>query len=141
MNNSTPREPIEEPRFHRSDGTEQGNPAVPLPTAHQLLSTELTRIERRLQLTASGGRAQFFDGSDSYDHAVVAIIRLAALFENERSRFGALLDTVTDTERRAIIATRNITAHHGYAVMDDDVFWATICEDVPALIAKIRRQL
>lgn len=103
-----------------------------------MLSDELNRIDDRIRRTAADGRGAFFEGSDSYDRAVVAVIRLAALFEDEESRFGALLTVATKRERTGIAQTRNIAAHRGYAAMNDDQFWETVTTDVPAFIEKIR---
>ena len=108
-----------------------------LPSAREVLTAELNAISVRLARTAADGRDQFFEGSDSYDRAIVATVRLAALFEDER-RFGELLADVTDRERMGIRHTRNIAAHHGYASIDDDTFWETVTVDMPAFIAKLR---
>lgn len=97
--------------------------------------TELAAIERRIERVLASGRAAFSDGSDSYDHASMAIIRLAALFEDER--FHRSLSSVSETERRGIATTRNVVAHHGYRAMDDERFWRTITIDVPALLRRV----
>lgn len=104
-----------------------------------MLADELNRINDRIRRTVADGRNAFFEGSDSYDRAVVAVIRLAALFEDEESRFGELLAVATKRERTGITHTRNIAAHRGYAVMNDDQFWETVTTDVPAFIEKIRK--
>ncbi|MGB3376646.1 MAG: antitoxin [Microbacterium sp.] len=108
-----------------------------VPSAREVLAGELDRISERLSRTEADGKDVFFEGSDSYDRAIVAVIRLAALFEDDR-RFGALLSDVTERERVGIRNTRNITAHHGYASMDDETFWETITVDMPAFVAKLR---
>src|SRR5699024_8174830 len=64
------------------------------PPAEDILDEELTRIERRIDDVITQGRAEFTEGSDSYDRATVAILRLAALFECDE-RFGELLRVVT----------------------------------------------
>lgn len=107
------------------------------PPAREVLADELDRISKRLARTEADGRDDFFEGSDSYDRAVVAVIRLTALFEDER-RFGELLGEVTERERIGIRQTRNIAAHHGYASMDEETFWETATVDMPAFIAKLR---
>jgi len=107
------------------------------PSAREVLADELDRISERLTRTEADGREAFFEGSDSYDRAVVAVIRLAARFEDER-RFGALLGEVTERERMGIRQTRNIAAHHGYASMDEETFWETTTVDMPAFVAKLR---
>lgn len=113
-------------------------PLVSAPSDREALSDELNRIDDRIRRTAADGRNAFFEGSDSYDRAVVAVIRLAALFEDEESQFGELLAVATKRERTGITHTRNIAAHRGYAVMNDDQFWETVTTDVPAFIEKLR---
>ena len=98
---------------------------------------ELRKIELRLDLVSAAGRASFVDGSTSFDHATVAILRLAALLERG-SRFAQFFEAATDDEKRGIATTRNIAAHVGYASMDLDAFWHTMTVDVPVFIAKIR---
>lgn len=99
---------------------------------------ELDRIDLRVRRVIADGRERFHEGSDAYDRASMAVIRLAALFEDD-DRFAGFLSTATDTERRGIVRTRNIAGHRGYAAMDDDTFWETVTVQVPAFIAKIRR--
>ncbi|UJP09228.1 antitoxin [Microbacterium sp. KUDC0406] len=107
------------------------------PSPRDLLSDELDKISSRIRHTTADGRDAFFDGSASYDHAVVAIVRLAALFE-DGARYGELLSAATPRERIGIAHTRNIAAHRGYAAMDDELFWQTVTVDMPAFIAKLR---
>lgn len=126
----------------RRDMSWRLGPAAPLPpsrpSAGEILIEELDRIDVRLCQVLASGREAFVEGSASYDHAIVAVIRLAALFEKEQERFGDLLAGVTQLERNGVTQTRNIAAHHGYAAMDDERFWRTVTVYVPALIAKIR---
>ena len=112
----------------RADGT---------PPAREVLEEELIRIERRIDDVIAQGREAFTEGSDSYDRATVAILRLAALFEHPKS-FGAALTVVTSEERRGIITTRNIAAHSGYGSMNTTVFWSTMTERLPEIIVRIR---
>lgn len=107
------------------------------PAARQALADELGKISERLRRTEAEGRVAFFEGSDSYDRAVVAVVRLAAILEDER-RYGELLAVATARERTGIRHTRNIAAHQGYATMDDDLFWETATVDMPAFIRKLR---
>lgn len=111
-------------------------PSSGAPPLAEVLHHELARIERRLEAVVDEGRRNFFEGSDSYDRATVAVLRLASLFEQEQ--FGAALEVVTTTERRGIITTRNIAAHSGYGAMDVEIFWRTVTERLPETIARIR---
>lgn len=111
------------------------------PTPRELLERELVRVDARISWILSEGRTAFSDDSLAYDVAVVAIVRLAALFEDEKDRYGELLSSVTVAERRGVIVTRNIAAHHGYDAMDVEEFWVTMTRDVPTLIGKIRQAL
>lgn len=111
--------------------------ASDVPPAVDVLDEELTRIERRIDDVITQGRAEFTEGSDSYDRATVAILRLAALFESDE-RFGELLRVVTLEERRGIITTRNIAAHSGCGAMNTEIFWRTVTERLPEVIARIR---
>ncbi|MBX3193932.1 MAG: antitoxin [Microbacteriaceae bacterium] len=97
---------------------------------------ELDSIEGRIERVVARGQDAFSDGSDSYDHASMAIIRLAAIFEDDR--FEAFLTPVPESARRGIATTRNLVAHHGYRAMDDERFWLTITVHVPDLLDRIR---
>lgn len=112
-------------------------PDAGAPPALEVLREELVRIERRIDDVITQGREEFTEGSDSYDRATVAILRLAALFEDEK-RFAALLSVVTLDERRGITTTRNIAAHSGYGAMNTGIFWFTVTERLPEVIARIR---
>lgn len=122
----------------KQQATPAGPPPTPAPTPHQLLADELNKVERRIRKVIKAGRANFHDGSSAYDTATVAASRLAALFETG-SPVAALLESVSDADRQGLSKTRNISAHHGYDEMDDDVFWDTVTERMPTLIAAIRR--
>lgn len=65
------------------------------PTPRELLERELGRVDARIRWILSKGRAAFSDDSLAYDVAVVAIVRLAALFEDQKDRYGELLSSVT----------------------------------------------
>lgn len=95
------------------------------------------RIERRIDDVIAQGREEFAEGTDSYDRAIVAVLRLAALFEDS-TRCSDLLDVVTLDERRGITTTRNIAAHSGYGAMNTEIFWHTVTERLPGVITRIR---
>lgn len=97
---------------------------------------ELDLIDSRVLRVIEAGRADFFDGSASYDAASMAIVRLRALLDVKR--FETFLGALTEDERRAINATRVVTAHAHYAVMDDEEFWSTVTRDVPDVLARLR---
>lgn len=118
----------------RSSAPDEGAPAVA-----EVLQRELVRIERRIDDVVSRGREAFVVDSDSYDRATVAVIRLAALFEDDR-RFAPYLRVATLEERRGITTTRNIAAHSGYGAMNTEVFWQTVTERLPDVIARIRAE-
>lgn len=102
-----------------------------------MLKDELVRIERRLEDVIAQGRDAFSEGSDSYDRATVAVLRLASLFEDEK-RFAPFVSVVTTEERRGIVTTRNIAAHSGYGAMNTEIFWRTVTERLPEVIGRIR---
>lgn len=97
----------------------------------------LVRIQRRIDDVIHQGREGFTEGSDSYDRATVAVLRLAALFE-EPGKYGPHLTVVTLDEQRGIITTRDIAAHSGYGAMNTDIFWRTVTERLPEVIDRIR---
>lgn len=99
----------------RTRATDEG-----APVAADVLLDELSRIERRVDAVIAQGRDAFLEGSESYDRATVAVLRLAALFEEEK-RFSEFLSVVTTEERRGITTTRNIAAHRGYGAMNAEV--------------------
>lgn len=100
------------------------------------LQDELRRIERRLEERVLGSdRAVFHDGSDSYDAASMAVVRLHGVLE--RREYAFLLDAVTDTEVRAISTIRNIVSRGGYRSMDDEGFWETATMQLPELVARL----
>lgn len=101
----------------------------------QNLRDELVRLRRRCDLVAASERAEFTEGAVQYDVASMIVIRLAALFD--RSEAAALAALLTDDERIAIRATRNIAAHAGYAGMNDDLFWTAVTTRIPTLIDRL----
>src|SRR5699024_2184368 len=48
------------------------------------------------------------------------------------------LRVVTLEERRGIITTRNIAAQSGCGAMNTEIFWRTVTERLPEVIARIR---
>ena len=96
---------------------------------------ELTRILNRAESVASSERNEFFDGAASYDIASMVIIRLASL--TERSEFGSWAQALTRDELAAIRTIRNIAAHAGYAVMQDELFWEAVTVRVPEIIERL----
>ncbi|MDN5655133.1 MAG: DUF86 domain-containing protein [Kocuria sp.] len=108
------------------------------PTALEVLHDELGRIERRIDDVILQGRDSFREGSDSYDRAIVAVLRLAALFEDS-TRYAPHLDVVLPEERRGITTMRDITAHSGYGAINTEIFWRTVTERLPEVIARARQ--
>src|SRR4051794_842148 len=80
----------------RRDASEDS--LVSIPTDRDLFHQELDLIDHRILNVISAGKGAFFDGSPSYDQATVAIVRLAALFEDNK-RFERFLEPASDTER------------------------------------------
>ncbi|MGP5008112.1 antitoxin [Brachybacterium tyrofermentans] len=107
------------------------------PVSADVLLDELSRIQRRVDAVIAQGRDAFVEGSESYDRATVAVLRLAALFEEEK-RFSEFLSVVTAEERRGITTTRDIAAHRGYGAMNAAALWRTVTELLPDLLARIR---
>lgn len=107
------------------------------PSSADVLRQELDRIVHRIRDVTAQGRDSFIEGSESCDRATVAILRLAALFEDEH-RFTEELSVVTLEERRGIITTRNIAAHSGYGAMNTSIFWRTMTEHLPEVISRIQ---
>jgi hypothetical protein len=116
----------------RTDAPPQG-----APTTAESLREELVRIDRRIEEVISRGRDVFTEGSESFDRATVAVLRLAALCE-EPGRYAPHLTVVPLEERRGIVTTRNIAAHSGYGAMNAEILWRTVTERIPELIARIR---
>lgn len=112
-------------------------PARGAPSAPDVLRDQLDRIERRIDDVIAQGRNAFREGSDSYDRAIVAVLRLAALCENP-TRYAPHLDAITLDERRGIVTMRDIVARSGYSAMSTEIFWRTVTERLPEVIARIR---
>lgn len=106
-------------------------------TDSTILVDELTRILQRTERVAATDPASFSDGTQPYDVACMAIIRLAALLE--RPEFTSATERLTPDERAAIRTTRNIAAHAGYRGMNDELFWAAITIRVPQIIQRLLR--
>lgn len=106
-------------------------------TAVQSLRDELVKIERRIEDVIHQGREAFTEDSDPYDRATVAVLRLAALFEDS-SRYAPHLTVVTLDERRGIVTTRNLASHSGCGAMNSEIFWRIVTERLPEVIARIR---
>ncbi|PCC44110.1 toxin-antitoxin system, antitoxin component domain protein [Brevibacterium aurantiacum] len=65
----------------------------------------------------------------------MVIIRLASL--TERSEFSPWAELLSSQEIAAIRATRNIAAHAGYAVMNDELFWEAVTVSVPEIVERL----
>ena len=68
----------------------------------------------------------------------MVIIRLASL--TERSEFEPWAQVLSQDEIAAIRTIRNITAHAGYAVMNDDLFWEAVTVLVPEIVERLLEQ-
>lgn len=136
MTTDEPRDRLRQ--FAAKQQTAPESPPTPAPSPREILADELNKVDARIRKVIKAGRANFHDGTSAYDTATVAASRLAALFETA-SPVMALLDSVSDADRQGLSKTRNISAHHGYDEMDDDIFWVTVTERMPTLIAAIRR--
>ena len=112
-------------------------PTPGAPSAPDVLHDELDRIERRIDDVLAQGRKAFREGTESYDRAIVAVLRLAALCEDP-TRYTPHLEAITLEERRGITTTSNIAAHSGYGAMNTEIFWRTVTERLPEVIARIR---
>ncbi|MGP9613521.1 antitoxin [Brachybacterium sp. AOP42-B2-9] len=107
-------------------------------TAVQSLRDELVKIEWRIEDVIHQGREAFTEDSDPYDRATVAVLRLAALFEDPSRHHAPHLTVVTLGERRGIVTTRNIASHSGCGAMNSEIFWRIVTERLPEAIARIR---
>lgn len=107
------------------------------PPAHdeENLRRELLRVRARAERVRAAGRDAFVDGSESYDIASMAIIRLAALLE--RAAPGRLAERLAAEEIAAIRTTRNIAAYAGYDGMNDEAFWRAITIRVPEIVDRL----
>lgn len=107
----------------------------PVNHAEENVRTELSCILLRARSVASSRRDEFVDGSVAYDVASMVIIRLASL--TERSEFSPWAELLSSQEIAAIRATRNIAAHAGYAVMNDELFWEAVTVSVPEIVERL----
>ncbi|BDZ65648.1 ribonuclease HepT family protein [Agromyces mangrovi Wang et al. 2018] len=123
-----------ERRFVRRPRT--GEDASALEAARARFSESLDAIETFLRHATAGGRAAFEHNSPAYASGSMAIIRTAALFEEDE--FRPFLSEVPTEVERGIATTRNIVSHSGYRAMNDDVFWATLTMHLPPFIAAWR---
>lgn len=96
----------------------------------------LDEIDHTLTLATRSGAEHIPCRSLEYYTACMALIRLAALFEEEA--YQLFLSPASTTERRAIATMRNIAARAGYRGMDDKLLWRTLTTDVPDLIKRLR---
>lgn len=113
-------------------------PARGAPPASDVLREELDRIERRIDGVVTHGREAFREGTESHDRAIVAVLRLAALFEDP-TRYAPHLDVVLPEERPGITTMRDITAYSGYGAINTEIFWRTVTERLPEVIARARQ--
>ncbi|GLI26223.1 hypothetical protein ARHIZOSPH14_04650 [Agromyces rhizosphaerae] len=123
-----------ERRFVRRPRT--GEDASTLEATRARFSESLDAIETFLGHAVAGGRAAFERNSPAYASGSMAIIRTAALFEEDE--FRQFLGNVPMEVERGIATTRNIVSHSGYRAMNDDVFWATLTVHLPPYLATWR---
>lgn len=97
---------------------------------------EISKVWTRLHAVIASERRDFFDGSDSYDHASLAVLRLVAMME-PGSRFEDRFTNMGDDARRGLAKTRNILSHSGYGQLKLDVFWDTVTVSVPAELRRL----
>ena len=124
--------------------TDRGGSFTPVPRRpvdaraghdRQNLRDELIRLRRRCDLVAASDPEEFTEGAVQHDVASMVVIRLAAVIE--RSEAASLAAVLTDDERSAIRATRNIAAYAGCVGMNDVLFWTAVTERVPAIIDRL----
>lgn len=101
-----------------------------------LFEREFEKIVRRIRAVQDADRADFVDGSLSYDHATLVVLRLAAMLE-PASPFSGRFEALGKDARRGIVTTRNILSHSGYGALDEDVFWRTVAVDIPRALRDI----
>ena len=125
-----------EQRFRR---VAQSAEVIRNPRRHDRASflESLDEIDHALDLATVRGRQGIEPRTVEYYTACMALIRLAALFEE--TAYEPLLRPATTRERRAIATMRNIAAHVGYREMDDELLWQTLTVDLPELVQRLRR--
>jgi hypothetical protein len=108
------------------------------PRHHNLdnLLLALDRIEERLRRVIESDRADFHDGTASYDAASLAIIRLHAL--REGAEYAAVFGVLGADEAKGLSHMRNIASHTGYQSMDDDLLWDAATRLLPELLPRLR---
>ena len=129
----TGSEPPKAARFTRAPRAERS--ATTNARANFLESVDA--IEAFLGHAVSGGREAFRRTSASYASGSMAIIRAAALFENDE-----FAPFIVDTPAEVVAALRtmrNIASHAGYRAMNDDLFWVTLTSELPPHVANWRR--
>lgn len=104
-----------------------------------VLLAELEGIRTLLRHAVGAGRIAFSRDSLSYAAAAMAVIRLQSLLEDRR--FAVLHSELTPAEARGIRVTRNIAAHAGYRDMNDEEFWVTTSDRMPALVDRLIRRV
>lgn len=129
-------QPPERFAARRRDASPAGVSYPGVPDKRTVFAEELARIEARIRKVRAGGRENFRDGEEHYDIASMAIVRLAALFEEKG--YAEFLNKVAGEEAAGIAATRNFAAHSGYRRMNDNLFWESVTVHAPAFIAKVR---
>ncbi len=127
-------------RFTRVDPVTDAEPdavhPAPTPSARQNFLDAVEEITHALALATPPGAGGITRRSHEYYAANMAIIRTAALFEEDS--FVPFLRSVPTSQRRAIATMRNIAAHAGYRQMDDTVLWETLTSDLPRLLSSLR---
>ena len=122
-----------EHRFRRVDQPADFTPG-PRPSDRANFLDSLDEIAHAISLAAPPGTQQIHRGSLEYYTASMAIIRLAALVEEDA--YESFLTAATTTERRAIATMRNIAA--GYREMNDSLLWQTLTTGLPELLDRLR---
>lgn len=110
--------------------------ASPAEHSRVKLTDSLDAITKLLCHAVEGGRDAFQRDSPAYACGSLAMIRIAALFETDE--FHDFLGETPEPVRRAIVTIRNIASHSGYRSMNDDVFWSTLTDHLPAYLTMWR---
>src|SRR5699024_2118022 len=115
-------------------GPVRGLHSRPRPSDKANFLDSLDEIAHAISLAAPPGTQQIHRGSLEYYAASMAIIRLAALVEEDA--YESFLTAATTTERRAIATMRNIAA--GYREMNDSLLCQTLTTGLPELLDRLR---
>lgn len=110
--------------------------ATPEEHSRVKLTDSLDAITKLLGHAVEGGRDAFQRDSPAYACGSLVVIRIAALFETDE--FDEFLGETPAPVRRAIVTIRNIASHSGYRSMNDDAFWSTLTDDLPAYLTAWR---